>query len=156
MEKKEAGKKLYMQGVSQVDIASLLSVDKKTVNLWVKKGNWEDKRIEQDLAKETAQEEIMNLINYQLKVIGFIKKRHEENLMERMEVKELKALLIERGDIDALQKLFTTIKGKELEWDSIVKVIRGFIEYIETIDIAIAKTVAPLASDYLNERRKEL
>ena len=155
MEKKDAGKIMYDQGISQKEISEILNVQPKTVNLWVKNGNWDKQRSAHALAKQTSEERVWQLINHQLKIIEMITKKHEEVLDDSLEIKELKALLIERGDIDALQKLFTTIKGKELEWSHIVKIVREFIEYVEREDISTAQKLTPLANEYLNNKRQE-
>ena len=73
-----------------------------------------------------------------------------------MSVSQLQEQLIERGDIDALQKLFTTIKGKELAWSGMVKILREFIEYLERENIHLAKKVLPFSQEFLNEKRKEV
>lgn len=156
MEKKEAAKVLFDQGVTQKDIALLLHVQPKTIGTWVKNGEWEKKRAQHSLARETAEEKVWKLINFNLKVLDIISTKQEEELDESADIKDLQKLLTPRGDIDALQKLFTTIKGKELEWTQIVKVIREFTEYCEQNNIELAKQVLPLANSFLNERRQDL
>jgi len=155
MESKEAAHILYNQGTSQKDISAILGISEKTISLWVTRGKWNAKRAENNLKKTTSEESVWELISYQLKVLKKIKDIHERELDTVDDLKEVKAKLIDRGDIDALQKLFTTIKGKELEWAQRVKVIRDFTEYLEVEDSSLAKQVIPLANQYLNEKRKD-
>lgn len=156
MEAKEAAKILFDQGATNKEIANILKKSEHTIGAWVKKGNWEKKRAEYALHRETAEEQVWGLINYQLKIIGKIRERHEIDLDKDLSVAELQKLLISKGDIDALQKLFTTIKGKELEWTQVVKVIRDFTEFIERVNLPMAQQIIILAQDFINERRKEL
>lgn len=155
MESKEAAHILFNEGVSQKEIASIIDVSEKTISLWAKQGNWDKKRSENNLQKQTSEEGVWELINYQLKVLKRIKEIHESELDNCEDLKDIKAKLIDRGDIDALQKLFTTIKGKEMEWSQRVKVIREFTEYLEVEDGKIAQSVIPLANQYLNEKRND-
>lgn len=155
MNKHEAAQILYNEGVKQKEIAEILTTTTTTVNRWVAAGQWDKKRAEHSIKKETAEERVWNIINYQLRIIDLMMQKHQEDNIENMEIAELKKLLIERGDIDALQKLFTTIKGKELEWSQIVKIVRELLEYIERENNGIAKQVTPLANEFINNKRTD-
>lgn len=157
MDLKDGAKILFQTGITQKEIAQILGKTEKTIGVWVKTGNWDKKRTEYSLQRETAEEKVWSLINYQLKVIDKIKSIQEKELDNNdLTVKELQALLVSKGDIDALQKLFTTIKGKELEWTQVVKVIRDFTEYLEKNNFGMAQEVINSAQDFINERRKDL
>ncbi len=69
---------------------------------------------------------------------------------------EKKGILVPKGEIDALQKLFTTIKGKELDWSYIVRIIREFIQYVKDKDIELAKDLAEIADEYINDKRRSI
>jgi transposase len=153
IDQKQAAFILYKESISQKEIASIISISEKTISLWIKKEKWEAKRSEDAIKKQTSEEGVWEIINYQLRVLKKIKETHDQSLDDCTDIKELKAKLIERGDIDALQKLFTTIKGKEMEWTGRVKVIREFTEYLETENPTLAKEVIPMANQYLNENR---
>ena len=155
MQKREAAKKLFFQGVKQTEIAKLLRVSEQTVSTWAKKDNWDEQRNEHELFKESSTEKVQRLISYQLKVLDVIANKMEGKMDESMDVQELQKLLISKGDIDALQKLFVTIKGKELEWTNIVSIVRDMVEYIQEQDTALAKKIAPLADEYINHKRQE-
>jgi predicted transcriptional regulator len=156
MEPKEHAKILFNQGISQKEIASILKISTKSINNWVKDGDWAKKRTEDMVKKQTAEEGVWDLINHQLRVLKRIKEVQELELDSCEDLKELKGKLIERGDIDALQKLFTTIKGKELEWTQRVKIVREFLEYVDSENRTLAKDVVILANQYLNEKRSDL
>ena len=78
-----------------------------------------------------------------------------ENL-EEISMDELKAALIPKGEIDALQKLFTTIKGKELDWSAIVRILREFSNWLKDEDLEAAKDIVPHIDTYINLKRKSL
>lgn len=156
MTKKEAGKKLYLQGASLQDISSILKVSYNTVSSWSSKEGWKQSKSEQLLREETSQERIWHLIDFQLKVIEKITIEREKYLSEIKDVDELKKSLIERGDIDALQKLFTTIKGKEVTWDQVVKTARELVEFIAEEDTTLAKRITPIINEWLDQKRELL
>ncbi len=157
MDKKEAAEILYNQGWTQKAISDLGLGSTKTICGWVEKGQWDKKRIQHSLNRETAEEGVWALINFQLEVLKRIADQQKEKLKEpELSVKELQELLTSKGDIDALQKLFTTIKGKELEWTTLVKVIRELMEYIEQHDLNLAKSMVEITNMFINEKRKEM
>lgn len=156
MTDKEAAYILIKNGMSQKEAARILRKSENTVSGWAKKGKWNDKIVEESLFRETSEEKVRKLINFQLKVIEMIADKHSTSLNDKLTVEELQKLLIGRGDIDALQKLFTTIKGKEMEWSQIVKVVRDLTEYVEAQDLELAKEITPLANEFLNEMRKNI
>ena len=155
MEKKEAAKLMYNDGALQKEIAEILHIQPKTVGAWVKEGKWEEKRTQHALAKDTAEEKVWKLINFNLRVLEMMSDKQEKLLDPSMNIEELKKLLTPRGDIDALQKLFTTIKGKELEWTKIVKIIREFTEFVQESDIIVAKQLVNHANLFLNDKRQD-
>lgn len=156
MTKKEAGFILYLQDVELEEISKTLEVNYNTVAKWSSVGNWKEKKTEKLLQKQTSQDRIWGLISYQLEVIELITAARKQDRTGNETVKELKETLIDRGDIDALQKLFTTIKSKEVTWDAVVKSTRSLIEHLEKADIELAKAVTPLVNEWLNIQREVL
>jgi len=156
MERQEAGFKLYVQGVSLDEIASIFKVKYPTVAKWSSDKNWKDRKNERLIREETTQEAIMDLISYQLMVIKKIKELNLEKLDTVEDINELKELLISRGDIDALQKLHTTIKTKEVTWDSIVQITRELTEFLSSKDMKATAKLAEFINEWLNEKRKRL
>jgi len=156
MVKREAAHKLYLQDVDLKDIALILKVAYNTVAKWSSSDGWKKNKSEKLLREQTSQDRIWGLIDFQLRVIEKITQARDEDLDGTQNVTQLKDSLIERGDIDALQKLFTTIKSKEVTWDQVVKSTRDLVEHIENADFKLAKKVTPIVNDWLNEKRESL
>lgn len=146
---------MFNQGWQQKDIARALDVSEKSISSWATKGNWEEKRAKKNMSREVAEDDVWELINYQTRALKmrkevFIKKFEES----KEEDKQLP--LLDKGDIDALQKLFTTIKSKQLEWATVVNILKEFIDDVQMKDLELAKLLIPKADDYLNRKRGEL
>lgn len=154
---KEAGKILFDQQVPQKEIAKILKVSERTVSEWVVKGSWKEKRAGEMLRKENTEATVWELIEYQTMVLKIKKDRWLaviEKAGKDVDDKDLK--LIERGDIDALQKLFTTVKGKPLEWANIVNIIKEFSAYVAETDIELSKKLMEPASEFMDKKRTDL
>jgi predicted transcriptional regulator len=146
MDKKESARQLFLDKYSQKDIARILDVSEQTISKWAKQEGWDDKRAEMLARNESIKDRILKLIDYQL--------RFMENWTELQEGGEdLKPL--DKGQIDALSKLFSAIKGKEMEWAQVVAVQREFLEYLESRDISLAKQLIPHVDAYLNQKREQ-
>ena len=164
-EAKDKGYQLFMIGMDQNDIAEILEVQPKTVTTWVQEGKWKEKRQEQLLRKETNEESVQKLIAFQLRVLDIVRTEAEKALEALTNNKaktgskkliELQTLLIARGDIDALQKLHTIVKGKDVEWTTYIKIIREFIAELSEANNTLAKDLTPYVNEFLNNKRKEL
>lgn len=105
--------------------------------------------------KETATSSIQDLIQYQLKILKAIAKKRDENLanIDTAEIKDLNDALIKNGDLDGLQKLFTTIKGKQLEYDDKVKIVTDFLKFTEHTNLSLAKKITGLTFEYIEYLR---
>lgn len=152
MEKRDAARAMYMEGFKQVDIARLLRVTENTIRAWREKESWDEKRISFEALKDNSAERIMRLIDYQLRAL---EKRTESWAADAEELDETPRL-IERGDIDALQKLWTTIKREQKTWRDYLTTMTEFMEYLSSKDIELAKQVTGHADLFLNEKRKLL
>lgn len=64
--------------------------------------------------------------------------------------------MIERGDIDALQKLFTTIKRDEIKFETLISIAKKILAFIADEDLDAAKKVEPIFGRFINEARKSL
>jgi hypothetical protein len=131
----------------------ILKISQKTISTWKQKHHWEEKRAKKNMAEEVSEDGIWELINYQIAALKMKKNRFEEQLAKG-EIKELPVL--DKGDVDALQKMWTTIKGKQLEWSVLVKLIKDFVSYISEKDLDLAKSMLNHTDDYLNFKRKNL
>ena len=156
MTKKQAAYTLFLNGLSLKEISTILNISYNTITKWSSEADWKRTKAEKVLREQTSQERIWGLIDYQLKIIERITQARTSELSKTIDPEQLKKALIERGDIDALQKLFTTIKGKEITWDQMVKLTRELIEFIENGHFQLAKQMAPLANEWLNEKRESL
>ena len=78
MQKREAAKIMFLEGVPQGEIAQVLGVSPNTVSKWKQKNRWEEARSSRALYQETAVEKVWKLVNWNLSVL--------ETRMEEMEV----------------------------------------------------------------------
>jgi hypothetical protein len=156
MTDEQAGLVLAKKGTPYKTIAEILKVSPQTVTNWSNKYKWKDKIEDENLFRETSQEQVQTLISHNLRVLNLIARKQAEALDESASIDDLQKSLTNKGDVDALQKLFTTIKGKELEWDKIIKVVREFTEYCEHQNASFITEMAGYASSYLNDKRREL
>lgn len=144
---------LYRDGVEQKEIARLLRISEVTVSRHVVKSDLKKKKLRHSIRKETSEENALTALEHQSTVVRRMAELAAEKMTQDMTMEELKACLIPKGEIDALQKLFTTIKGKELDWSHIVRIMREFMSYVKERDMALAQAVTDVADDYLNDKR---
>lgn len=149
MEKYIAGQSMYNDGIPQKEIARVLDVSEQTVVTWKKKYNWDEKKEEKILRQSTAEDIVWELVIHNLKVL---KRRKDKWETEDPETDKM----IDKGDSDSLTKLFSTIKGKQMEWSTYVKIIREFVEHIQTNDQDLAQKILEVSDSFLNIKRKEL
>jgi predicted transcriptional regulator len=155
-EHREAARLLFMEGYDQKKIAGLLQVNEKSVSAWAKDENWREKRLRYNLFREDSSEQVMNLIDFQLKVLNQIVSAQKELIDGQQDVSELKKLLIKNGELDGLQKLFTTLKGREVEWVDIVRFVREFTEFCNLEEPTITKAhLIPLGNRFIEFKRTQ-
>ena len=142
-----AGKALYMASVPNIDIARTLDVSENTVSNWVVKGGWRQERAVGLAQRKNSQDIILGLIDYQLEAL-------KEITDQQRAAGTLK--LIDKGEVDALAKLFATVKGKELTFAGLVTVIRELIEFLNAHNPDLAKTLVPFTNDFLLAKRDVL
>lgn len=160
MDIQEAAKTLYFEGWEQTRIATTLKKTEQTISRWKRDGNWDRLRAEQNMQRETAEERVWRLINHQLHILdkmSTIKKQTIDSVTEDTEgLATLSDALINKGDIDALQKLFTTVKGKQHTWTNYVSILREYMDYVQGRDLELAKALVDHVDEFLNQKRKEL
>lgn len=155
MEKHVAGLLLKKNGASHTEIAKILAVANNTVTAWSQKYDWEDKLIKEQLFQESSLETVRSLISHNLAVLDAIKERMLGKYdLATAPVEDLKKMLTDRGDVDALNKLYVNIRGKEISWEQIVKTIREFLEYLEAEKFSLAQQVTPYSQAFLDTKRK--
>lgn len=153
IDKKSAAQELYNAGWDQKRIASILELSEQTISGWKQKHRWEEKRANKNMAREVAENRVWKLINYQLKVLDLQVDDLERKLSSK-QITELKTL--DKGDIDALQKLWTTVKAKQLDWSLVVNNVSEFMGFVSERDLALSKLLLDHADDFMNFKRKNL
>jgi predicted transcriptional regulator len=148
-EKREAAKVLYMEGIKQEDICDILSVAPNTITRWKQQDNWVERKIQRNMHDQTIEDSVRELIAYQLEVL-----KYKKNLQLALAAEERE--LIGRGDIDALQKLFTTVKRDILKYETYIKVIKQVLAFAADENIEVAKKLEPITNKFLNEISKTL
>jgi len=154
LDKHAAIRTLFNAGYEQREIARMLRLTEATVSKHVAKGNMKRKRIEHTINRQTSEENALSALAYQTKVIRLIAEKLDTELREDMTVQEMGSKLIPKGEIDAVQKLFTTVKGRELDWSAMVQIIRNLMAYIKEVDIELAQKMVPIIDEYINEKRR--
>lgn len=152
--KNSAIEALFKEGWDQKDIARVLKISEVTVSRHAKKNELRKKRAMQSIARQTSEENSLIALEHQSTIIRMIAEKLKSGLPENPEMDDLKAALLPKGEIDALQKLFTTIKGRELEWSAVVKIIREFTTFLKECDPKLAQDIIDHADDYINEKRR--
>jgi len=156
LDKHAAIKVLFNAGWEQKDIARILRLTEKTVSSHVTKGDMRRKRIAIGINRHTSEENALTALAHQTNIIRLISEKQAAQVREDMTVEELGKLLIPKGEIDAVQKLFTTVKGKELDWSAMVQILRNFMSFLKESDVQLAQELVPHVDEYINEKRRTL
>ena len=151
-EKKEAAEELFIKGWTGVEISGLLKVSENSISAWSQAGNWRMKRANLQAQKSGRMETVSEIIDYQLQAI---KQRIETNRKKAAESNE-PLQPIDKGEIDAISKLFATIKGKEITWAMYLDVVRELMTFISNQHPDLAKTVDPFSNQFLYNKREVL
>ncbi|HRO08577.1 MAG TPA: hypothetical protein PK047_06890 [Saprospiraceae bacterium] len=147
MDKKSAAEVLYREGYNQTDISKILDVSNNTLSKWARSANWREKKISDDLLQDSSVQRILKLIDYQTKAL-------ERRIQSWIDEDTQSTKLIERGDIDALQKLFTTIRQDAKKFTHYIQVTQELMQFIQHIDLELAQRLTEPADRFLNEKRK--
>lgn len=65
-------------------------------------------------------------------------------------------LPLDKGEIDALAKMFAQVKGKELTFDIMVNLVREVVEFLNQKAPDLAKAVIPYTNDFLLAKKEVL
>ena len=139
---------LYKEGVSGQDIARITGKSEQTVSRWKRDGEWEKKATDDLMAMQTIHEDIRDLVRYQLVQLKKLKETYAVS-----EAEDGKVHLIAKGDIDGVRDLYNMIREKETDWTLLVRTVRKINKYLKDNHPEVAKEVAPLLNDFLNEER---
>lgn len=158
MEPHEQGFEAYCQGLTGKQIAAIVGKSEQTISAWSKKYNWEVRKQARLVSRENAEQTAWELVNFNLKILDRIAKKQECLLVNNPDpsIKELQAMLTPRGDVDAVQKLHSTIKGKANTWGDCIRISQEQLEYFQQNHFEEAKILAPLMDEWLNHKRKEI
>jgi predicted transcriptional regulator len=143
-EQRSAAKDLFMLGRDQQVIARTLAVSQTTMTKWAKDGNWREERARKNGMHESISARILTLIDYQIEALEELTKDHRSSG---------KLKLLDKGEIDALSKLFATIKGKDISWSQYVNVTKELIEFLSERDNELAKLVVEHTDYFLLHKR---
>lgn len=156
MKKQDAAFVLYANDLELKEISSVLNIPYNTLTKWSSQFNWKKKITEKAIRDETNQDRILMSVSFQLKIMAKIIEIREAELETTNTVEGLEKLMFDKGSLDAFQKLYSTIKAKDISWDQIVKSTRELLEFVEKEDFKLAKELQPYANQWLNEKRESL
>ncbi len=145
---------LYKEGWEQKDIAKVLKLSEVTISRHVSKQGLKKKRAQMNIARQTSEENALSALEYQSTIVKLMSDKLRDTLPDEPNIDELKAALLPKGEIDALQKLFTTVKSKEMEWSAVVRIIREFTTWLKEEDMRLAQEIIDFADVYINEKRR--
>ena len=147
MDDQELAYILFRDGVTQKQIASVFKKSEQTIAKWKKDGNWEARKTQSATAMCTAQEDVQEILTYQLSTLKKIK----DSLLDNPQ-----PTLISKGAIDGIRDLFNCAKEKQIEWTQYVRVVREINRYLSEEDLSLAQQVAEPLDNFLNYKRKQL
>lgn len=147
MDKRDAAFTLFQEGYTGKHIAKVMGVTEQTVSSWKKSDKWDEKVANHKQLWESNAEKVMKLISYQLRAL-------ERKVTEWED--EGSNQLIGKGEIDALSKLYATIKTKEMTWANHISVMKAFVEFLSRENFELAKQLTEPVDLFLNEIREQL
>jgi len=154
-QKKELAEILFFGDVKQSVIARTVGATENTISDWVEAGQWRDKRARQKLTRHNALDAVLSMIENQswlLKNLSDLMVQEVKGKGNEATIADYKAALLGNGQLDGLQKLFTTLKGKELGVDDVTNVCRDLMEYLSTCYPA-AKEVMPFIGEFIQSKK---
>lgn len=144
-DKIDAAKLLYKQGYEQYRISQILGVAEKTIRLWKEKYQWDE-----TFGKwETVEQNVLDLILYQSMAL---RKKKERLLKDAEDTDEPK--LLDRGDIDALQKMSTIFRNEIKDFSAYSKAVQELVKFISEQNIDTAKMLIPYVDAFLQLKQK--
>lgn len=142
--KKGAAKLMYFEGYTRKQIAALLGISEQTVSKYKKEGKWAEEMKLNNEIELNNELHVKQVLNYQIKTM--------KAKVEEWE-KEGSLNFVEKGEIDALSKLYSIIKKKDVEWTTYIKIIKEFMQYLQQANLKVAKEVLEISNQFLNEVR---
>jgi predicted transcriptional regulator len=146
-EQKAAAKELFMLGWDQGRIAATVQVTEGTMSKWVNSEEWREERAKKFSINDSISNSLLELIDYQLTAIKEKVKGYKEDGSMK---------LLDKGEIDALSKLFAGVKGKDISWTHYVNVCRELADYVAMKDPDLAKALIEFTDAFLMQKRGSL
>lgn len=143
-------KDLYLKEISQKEIARILRVTEVTVSAWATKNDWKVQRAELLSRQDSRVKILANLIDYQLEAM----QATIDDNRQQFEFENKKLKPIDKGEIDALVKLFSAVKGSELSWSKTVDVTRELMIFLNERSPDLAKALVPYSDDFILTKRE--
>lgn len=137
--RKKCARELFMAHKSQRSIAEILDVSEQTISGWVTKEGWGEERAEATSLRKSISSRILKRIDYNLSVL------------ENNQDKEGK-IADDKGIIDALSKLFSGVKQREMTVQQQLMCLTNFLEYAQAYEFESAKKLVPIVQPYLEKQ----
>lgn len=147
MTDKEIARELFFMDKPQKTIASIVKKSEQTICKWAEEENWDEERALQKASEKGIKKRILALIDYELRVI---EQENEENLKTGGKLKH-----IDKGHVDALSKLLSGVKSKELTFAEKVKLVTDFCEHIADQDPKLAKELIKFSDSFIYKISKD-
>lgn len=145
---KEAALELYLKEWSLTKIAKVLNLSESTIIRWKKKHNWEQTKLDQSSLMRDSTHSIWTLINYQNKALNARIKEYEKAVEDGNPYK-----VIERGDLDALQKLYSIVKKNDTDTITIIEISTELLEHVQSKDFKLAQKLEQHVTEFINIKR---
>jgi predicted transcriptional regulator len=146
-EQRAAAKELFFLGWDQNRIAATVDVTPATLSKWVTVDGWREERAKKYSIHDSISNSLLELIDYQLSAIKEkVKGYKDEGSMK----------LLDKGEIDALSKLFAGVKQKDISWTHYVNVCRELANHVATKDPDFAKALIEFTDVFLMQKRESL
>lgn len=149
MDNKEAALELYLKDWSQARIAQALGVTEKTIERWKKKDHWDKTKLQQAVLMKDSTNSVWKLINYQNKALSALIDEHEKTVEQGGSYKPL-----DKGDLDALQKLYSIVKKKDTDLLTIIEITTELLEFIQSHDFKLAQKLSMYMTEFINQKRE--
>lgn len=135
-EQQEFARILFIQHLSQKEIAAKVGVSEKTVGKWVEKGKWETLRKSLTVTKQNQLVFLYNQLDY-----------------INSQIQERDKKVGTPSEIDSISKLTAAIQRLEIEASlgENIEVLMNFVNFIKPLDFAFSKTCAEYSDIYIQK-----
>ena len=146
-EQQAAAKELFFLGWTMQRIRTSLKLHENTLTKWCKDGNWREERARRYSIDESVSSQLLELIDYQLQALRKHLEAHKDDDTPK---------LLDKGEIDALSKLFAAHKQKDIAWSQYVTITREIIQHIATKDAELSRQLVQYTDEFLIQKRGQI